>query len=189
MFDLIGIDRVILDDYFQRFSNWFQKLTGKDCFFLAYVAVIFFYVTGNIGFALVEGGFSGDILTITLFAAFIFILTIKKSQDIYRRTAAKGQFANPTATFIPFIAKRIAILTSTLFTSSIFIELALSSMRIRYFICSFLLILMCLSVVSFLYLSACTPLPPSRSKLSKWLSNLKESLSFRGSAIHEPAPV
>ena len=178
---LIEIDVWLLRKL-EKFAHWFQKLTGKNCFWLAKIAAVFhglFIVVilmpgvflGNQAIAIV----SGILMMFTFFTVFKHFTLIKHRERVVL-SARKKNLSNPFK--VLDYDWRITVLFVIL--------LCLFIMVIDYFLFYFGAMLAFLMFWQGLlyYFSACDPLPPAKSKVKEW----KEKFVNAVKGVFAPAP-
>lgn len=181
---LMKIDDVLIDYGFQKFAHWFQRLTGKTCFFL-----------GKWMFAL-----SSATLTVqstvflftssrkwesflTLFLALMHGLLVWRLET-KERSWEKGpkEFLNEDRAI--FLHVRVLC-----FMAMVPLNVwQVLSFTIGGDVIDGLEALWTFLYVSGLYFSACTPLPPSKSKIRKLWESALASLDNALSPSFEPVP-
>ncbi|MBI1957310.1 MAG: hypothetical protein HYS44_02535 [Candidatus Niyogibacteria bacterium] len=148
---------------FERFSHWFQRLTGKTNFFLTaalslVISVVYFFLA-----------FFTQLPIYFIGSAFFFIYSIfaqwSEKQGLDR--VSRG-FANPKKTLLPIKFIRIGI-------PVIYVPLIFSNLEfgVVNWMSNGILFL----VWAILYLFACDPLPPGTSKLREWANSLKAAFA------------
>jgi hypothetical protein len=165
------IDDYVLERVFQRFSNWFQRLTGYDCFCLARLALLLTSASLCIMPLLVGLPYMLAISVPGAFASFVMGNSIiKEGQD----SVGKGETKNKLAVSHDWFIRPFSVIAC-------FAVMPL-------FCCSYLVSapLCVIEAACFLHLSACTPDPPSKSKIRE----LREKLSsaFQQEHLSEPMP-
>lgn len=165
----IEIDVFLLEKIFQRISNFFQKVTGLTCFFLAKVSAI-----GTWSAMVVSIYSIPDInlwLRIFLMICSVFYLLIVWFLiDLWDRRekelAEKEGVRNPAA----IIWFEVRVL-SWLFLVLLFI--ATTRQRDSQWYISFLYLRISMAfVVLYAYFASCTPLPPCKSLIQKFIDLL-----------------
>jgi hypothetical protein len=165
----IHIDVFLLDKIFQRISNFFQKKTGLTCFFLAKTSVLVTWSTMVISiFAIPNINFLLRIFfTICSLIYLLIIWALISSWDEREEIlAAKGNVMNPMAITghpIRMMALSNVILVSLLMRGKGWQSYLVSS---RYLKICFIFVMI------YLYFASCTPLPPGKSRIRKWIEYL-----------------
>lgn len=192
------IDNFQLDNIFEPIQQKFQRLTGKNCFFLArmfagvqgalwiLIAILFFVHNG------VEIHPQSYILVGILNFLFVFMLLIqiinitltmmflKVIEEDPNKIIKKG-LCNPLRLLL--FKKRIEKIFSLFLNTTFFLILVgLQYIFSKFGICYTLILLFRIIEIYFI---SCTPLPPETSKVKQWLKNMKESLSN----VFVPEPV
>ena len=181
---LIEIDVWLLGKL-ERFSHWFQKLTGKNCFWLAKIAAIFHGLLivvilmsgvflGNQAIAIV----SGIMVMFAFFVVFKHFALIKHRERVVLSTQEKS-LSNPFKV-LDYDCRAIVLFIILLCFFIMAINL------IGYFLFYFgamLAFLMFLQGLLY-YFSACDPLPPAKSKVKEW----KEKFVNAVKGVFAPAP-
>ena len=165
----------------EKFSHWFQKLTGKNCFWLAKIAAVchgFIIVS-----ILIPGIFFGDqtvvivsgiLMVFTFFTVFKHFALIKH-RELVVLNAREESLSNPFK--VLDYDWRITILFVVL--------LCLFIMVIGYFpVFGAMLAFLIFWQGLLYYFSACDPLPPAKSKVKEW----KEKFVNAVKGVFAPAP-
>ncbi len=174
---------VWLLDRFQRFAEWWQKLTGKDCFFLARLMIACHMLhMATIGlFVLIfteKSPFDHmpAILISTVWLYIIRVLETEARSDISRGCRNRG--------YIDFIAFRLVVIIANPLilggTLKIYFGLELP------FAFALFSSLCFVWYIPFAYFLSCTPLPPAKSKIREWIESF--SASLREFVVHSPVP-
>lgn len=182
------IDTWLLDTLFQPFSNWFQRLTGQDNFSLA-----FHLLNLNMGIGLFtdlllfkhDGEvviFSGTILKTLICYPLLYKKVREKSRQPQRSVFLNSLRINPCMRALRVFAY-IFWICGVVYLAGIksrgehIEELLIFIMANRFIF---------VGVVCFL---SCTPLPPGKSKFSKWMSAAKHWITNLSQPdIEAPAP-
>lgn len=165
------IDQKLIDIY-ERFSHWFQRLTGLDCFWLAkrsfdlalIVAFVSIYLTARV-FPNVS-----SFISILMF----LILRLESeciARDYYEDSA--GETKNNVRVDPTYIRMR-KLLT---FLTFLAICVILFDLAMQYYNAHDLTLLA--DTIGFLfgpYFMSCTPLPPGNSKVSQLIKSLTAKL-------------
>jgi hypothetical protein len=184
------IDNFLLDDIHEPIQQKFQRLTGKNCFFLARIfletqgilwilIVVLFFEYG--GVKIQPQSFFLEMM-LNLAFSFIFfreieIISIKMSiLRIYEtdfNKILKKDLYNPLrlTLFKPRIKKIFYLFLKTTICLILFgQQFIFSKAGVCYILILFFRIIE-------IYFTSCTPLPPGTSKVRQWIKNMKESLS------------
>lgn len=182
------IDNFQLDNIFEPISQKYQRLTGKNCFFLARVMcdaeIIFYFVIIVLCFNDLKRFFDSMMIVfiMSLFAYkrkhSIRILEISSEKQLKNGMKNSNRIS---AYFLRLYTLAAAIIVIFIITSSwsILIKDPLYFRIVIIWGINFQLqhIEECFA--------SCTPLPPGTSKVKQWLKNMKESLSN----VFAPEPV
>jgi hypothetical protein len=154
------IDNFLIDQIFEPFSHFFQKITGKDCFWLA---AVFFCIT----FVAVE---IKNILDKDLFWAiahamnffWLYLVTRDLSPQIRSRVSRglKNEIRNHST--LAFLRKIMIFFC--------LVHLLLGMMMPLYL--TFIWGVVIHSFTYALYFASCTPLPPQKSSIKAFLEGL-----------------
>lgn len=183
-----SIDRWLLTNVFQKFSNWFQRLTGKDNFFLANVCIFMELTCSIIRSIYIKKDVRFIVITSDFVFAIIFFFTVKLIRMRHKQMSIKSMGMNPLAISPGSILMRV-IGVVIVFTGIIkfFVDLKMHGGIPTDTLIKFVFEQAGSGfMVSAFYLIACTPLPPQKGKISEWLTNLGESLANRMSPVPEP---
>lgn len=173
---MIDPDIWLLDRVFQRISDWFQKLVGKDNFFLARCFLGIWVISLYIPILLTLGSVFAKIfllLVIGAFAAFLLSLIQKSEQNTRRNSKTESTTCfNPSRQSL-----KIYRLFGLIFWLYDFLEFiaeiahGIGSMaKVQFLLCG-------ISYLSLLYFASCTPKPPGENLLKKFLGHLRDLLS------------
>jgi hypothetical protein len=149
-------DDFLIDKVFEPFAHWFQKLTGKDCFWLAEIIIGLYIILYGWEISLESENMLLFALRFAVFGSFLIFVYIRQThqwREHTYRNLDKG-FANPL--------RKIPILRILLW-----IVAFLTLIPFNWFTVADSITLLCWA-----YLISCTPLPPGQSKLKKWLEKL-----------------
>jgi len=179
---LAKVDGAIFDLLFQPFSDWFQRVTGKSCFFLSKVSFVVSI------FALIgDAAYHNFSLVIMAFNTVLIMLiggTIYSKIENERNfdfSSDGERFMNPKRISIKEMHSRIIWLAATL--------LFLLPVLVYHKIGEAWFPLFALFYSIGLYFNACTPLPPSKSKVRIWADKLKEAAQGLFAPVREPIRV
>jgi hypothetical protein len=179
----IDIDVFLLEKVFQKISNFFQRTTGLTCFFLAKSAVlvtwsamvISIFAIPNINFLL---------RAFFIICSFIYILIIwalvSSWDEREKILTARPNFMNPAAiTFSPIrmLALFNFFLTLLFMRGEVWQPYLISSRYLK--ICFVFIVIYC-------YFASCTPLPPGKSRIRKWIESLG-NMFVKKSPVLRPA--
>ena len=180
---LIEIDVWLLGKL-EKFSHWFQKLTGKNCFWLAKMAAVFHGLI--IVVILMPGVFLGDqtvaivsgiLMMFTFFTVFKHFALIKHRELVVLR---EENLSNPFK--VLDYDWRITILFVIL--------LCLFIMVIGYFpVFGAMLAFLIFWQGLLYYFSACDPLPPAKSKVKEWKEKFVNAVKGVFAPAPQPSPV
>ncbi len=175
-----------IDDFliekFERQAHKFQRLTGKDCFWLA---ELFLYIAA--GLMISTNFYSAEVSPqphLALLCGMSFILFLSAYLSLL---VTKRQFeVNPKFKNQERLNKWSRIIRKLYVTmillNGIIISGDLQCSPYTVYVFSF-----CLYGV-FYYLLACTPLPPGTSMLKKVLNKIREAFTLSPTALPDPIP-
>ncbi len=176
-----------MDRIFQPFANWFQKLTGKDCFFLAYVATYMY-----LGFGLCTDychknslviGFGAALSSIvTLITTLWILFLVSYSKINYRgRGNTESIYANAARISNPVRLLRQLNLIIYLGFSPTFVILVIIPTREMLYgkIATS-------ALTATFFFASCTPLPTQKSKVKEWVEQLKSAVQYAGKTVVGP---
>lgn len=168
------IDEFFLDKIFQRFSDGFQKLTGKTCFFLAKVS--FLLAAGFFELSAINGLYQTRYAN-WLITAIIVCLGIVMLFRIIQITGRwESRYVNgkqPVINIRRIILQfpRVVLLSATAGMSVGYLTGCLSLKSSPFDSIMRLLICCHFSIFIGLYFQSCDPLPPAKSWLKKLLKS------------------
>ena len=176
------IDSWLIDSVFQPFSHWFQRLTGKDNFYLARMVLY----TQLFCVGIMTTWFPLVLIFLLLLCPFVTIALIKIisiTENVCHEDLVSGcrnRYYNAPMVVLTrmFAVFSFFLLQMQMVRMEIDIGFV-TGMSAAHFT-------VCISVIIVLYLCACTPLPPGESKIRKWLNSLKGS--FSSSSVPDPTP-
>ena len=185
---LIEIDVWLLGKL-EKFSHWFQKLTGKNCFWLAKIAAVCHGLL--IVVILMPGVFLGDqtvaivsgiLMMFTFFTVFKHFALIKHRELVVLR---EENLSNPFK--VLDYDWRITIL----FVILLCLFIMAINLMIGYFLFYFSAMLAFLMFLQGLlyYFSACDPLPPAKSKVKEWKEKFVNAVKGVFAPAPQPSPV
>lgn len=161
---LVLMDNFLVDRIFQKFSNSFQKLTGKSCFFISglfyYLISIMFFILAATALVCLKG-FVGVLGSVpSFFVALIFFALgyhIKKEEKIFYLAAASSLNLNKV------LLEPLRILLLLIFPLYVY-GLANGKIPWPFFV---FFVFFGLAI----YFASCIPLPPCKSKIRVWLES------------------
>lgn len=185
------IDDLLFDYVFQPFAHWFQRMTGKDNFFLALICGLLATLTLVCVDTLLGNSF-GYIIDAMFGMSFTFTTVVSQKQYL-KENANKDSLTFNSFRRNP--GRKMMRVIWAIFTFNhtlVLIDWVLfnpSTVRIYY---SSLMEVFFVGLLSHFYFVACTPLPPRKSKigeLARFLGNkLKEALPQPGGLAPAPTP-
>ena len=188
---LIRFDSWLLEK-FEKFSHWWQKLTGKDCFWLARFSAAspIAYTTIILVAAYVYEGLDGLFFQSMFFVLYITInltlgFDLKRMEEEVERDQLKG-CSNYSKLDV---FGRMVGLCVLPFMGCVLIAI---SRTLLYHTPIFYLIINGFAPVSWLtalMFACCDPLPPAKSKVRKWLENMAERAKKLIAPIPELVPI
>lgn len=178
----------------EKFAHWWQKITGKDCFWLAKAAAVCYGLFGTAIMAnIMLKGKEAAVTAICSIVAFLcmalaagFIKQIKFKQEIVSIAHSRG-LANPFK-IIDYGVRISAVFLSPICSLSEVLSLLQGRL-------SFLLIFtgifgnIFLWILLLYYFSACDPLPPAKSKVRQWLEKVVSAAKEALSPTPQPQPI
>ncbi len=167
----------------QRFSEKFQRLTGKTCFFLAKIFYLIQIIITVLFLLFVYLAYPPVVWAVLSIPALFFVRSrsrrVKETEKEERFFFKKG-LGHGNAYCLLLLPRRLS--TSLTFLFFILLDVG----RFNYFNLSLDVGILCEAVA--LYFRSCTPLPPSKSKVRKWLETAKEKIKGALDPAPEPAP-
>lgn len=173
----------------EKFAHWWQKLTGKNCFWLARAAVVCYGLL--LVAILVPSILSGKnlaaiimpviLIVAALFAVFHHFVMIKYKERIVS-DMQEANLSNPFK-IIDSNWRTVALLVILLCMLAAVVNSVTRGNISGYFISIMLGLLIFLDGLSY-YFFACDPLPPAKSKIKEW----KEKFVSAVKGIFAPAP-
>jgi len=168
----LGIDDILLDKIFQRISNFFQRTTGLTCFFLAKIAIVASWSAMVIWiFTLPDLHYLLRILLAICSLIYLLIVWVHLNAYDEKEDALSSRVNVMNSSVITDFPIRM-LAWFFLITTSIS-----SEGRQPYLISSRYLRICLVFVVVYLYFASCTPLPPGKSRIRKWLESLGNMFS------------
>lgn len=183
MFNMLErIDGFLIDKVFQPIANRFEKLFGKDCFFLD--GLMFGGVLFCMVFRLALQFSISELIFVLLLAGIVLPLYPTLNRKKRERISSGFMNRERVDSFSVFI--RLFILALTIVAWAVFLtkEIADTELiveRITIFQVGFLL--------SSFYFSACTPRPPCKSWVAKFIEKLRAAVSEIATPAPEPVRV
>ena len=187
-------DNWLIDNVFQPFAHWFQRMTGKDNFYLSLLSLVT-CIFATMCLDVIENNtfvsYSYHLITYIIMFLFLSICESKYKQknrdcDILTCNTLRKDCAVELMRFI---------LTAFVFISSIIIIFSICfSNKTDVLHITKLLLRQSISVLldCYIYFIVCTPLPPQKGKIGqtiKALGNaLKNALPKPGGLILAPSP-
>ena len=184
-------DLWLLESKVEKFAHWWQKTTGRDCFWLARVSLILYAICCLVGLMVsfklnlysqsTPLGFTTLIASFPVFSPILFF-SIRSSEKNTAKSHYKG-FSNPAK--LQFSLVRIFMLFFfVIILLGIGLEAAIKEMQ---FITLFIGIGALSGLVFVYYFCACDPLPLGRekSKIKQWFESVCEKLTI----TPQPAPI
>lgn len=162
---------------FQKFSNFFQKATGKTCFFLARICFILCSALFGLSF-LVFASFhkDGALAALSLISICCFLSIASDIQKKEDGLGSEEHFANEALETLSLFRISIVFFIFIFFLLSTAFKgertAGLRVLKISY-----------LFMIAGLYFVSCTPLPRGKSRIREWIESLsklfgKKSLSL-----------
>lgn len=174
---------------FEKLAYWWQKLTGKDCFWLAKLCLVIL-LTGFAADYLVKiwllntGAPRIGSLAVYVFIAIFWYHHINSSQvDTYQKIG----FGNENKLKFKAIRVFIAIGDFLSMISTVF-EL-IKSVDVMHFFLHLIYAIIAIALVSMVYFAACDPLPPAKSKVRQWLEKIVSAAKDAFSPAPQPQPI
>lgn len=174
---------------FEKFAHWWQRLTGKDCFWLAKLCLIL-WLTGSAAEYLIKiwlfnaGAPRIGLLAIDALLAIFWYHKILSSQfDTYQKIG----FSNKNK--LEFKVVRIFMAIATFFTMIAIIFKLLKNADAVYFSSYLIYAVIAIMVFSMAYFTSCDPLPPAKSKVRQWLEKVVSAAKEALSPTPQPQPI
>lgn len=171
-------DAFLLEKVFQKFSNFFQKTTGKTCFFLAKIAIILsssFMIISVV--AIPDKNFLPLLIFLALvYACIIWCLTnLIDSKE--RRIFKSGAFVNhgKLALFPLRLLSWFLLLLEIIICRGKGWEKHMTSARYLQICAAFF--------ICWVYFSSCTPQSPGKSRIKEWVKSLGKFFSKKRLAL------
>ncbi len=166
-----------ISNNFEKFSCWHQKLTGKDCFWLAKMSMFFSVLSlwlipiifGNFSIEPKEQYSNINVMSSFLGLAFLFssFFAIKRIEERAKKFSRSG-LANPLKILLSKI--RLSLDFLILFTFY-FLGISINTNvdSLLFFACMFFYFLF---LACGAYFISCNPLPPGTSKVREWINGI-----------------
>lgn len=188
---LYKLDGFLMDKVFQKFSHWFQKLTGKTCFWLTKTcygsSLLFLVLMGVFNFlvrqepSLVKFNIALDIifwLLVGIIYASMIISIIRscdrEEKDFFSAKEASVNIRRITLT-LPRISAFLVCSMVIGFMAVIILFFARSHIFYPIPVCLSLLFWAIFTIFA-VYFRCCTPLPLCKSKVKEWQESFKKRL-------------
>src|SRR3989344_7197317 len=187
---LIRIDLWLLERL-EKFAHWFQKLTGKNCFWLSRIFIIW----GAMNFI---GPHQLNILkenhkltVLILIAGIVSVCAIglwRQSKRHEKEVLRMNERGHANSFKITSFSFRIIWLLLAIF--AIIISLILLLLHLPSFKTydAFFLLNYALSWVLYGYFSACDPLPPAKSRVKEWKEKFVNAVKGVFAPVPRPVP-
>jgi len=170
-----SIDDWLFDKFFQKISDWVEKMFGINCFWLARL----FYCLAAIAFTagILPSSWKNIILMILVILGLVGYMIISYlteqifyDQSVDNQAVSNHQRVSPGYIFLRFLALVVAILFTSIFLLIFF--------RSKEVNCLFGTIIFPAITAGF-YFQACTPLPPAKSRVREFLEVFKTILIWQ----------
>lgn len=186
------LDRFLIEDVCEPRTQWFQRLTGRDCFWVAKTLIVCWaaLVCSVLVFMTLKSPHPLDFLVWVMIAAQVLFLasvliSFVAAQDAAYRAIACG-LRNPAKIISAEVRKIHYLETVTVLacTFSIFpMEVIVDSGNLLPLVVTSATSLFPMMIEC---LKACDPLPPGQSTVGQWLVSLRRALAS-GKAVPQPA--
>ena len=185
------LDDLLFDCVFQPFAHWFQRMTGKDNFFLALLCSLLATLTLVCVDTLLGDSF-GYIIDTVFGMSFTFTTTALQKQYMKENTNKDSLTFNSLRRNPGRKIMRVIWVIFTLNHTLVLIDWVLfnpSAVRICYISLTEVFFV---GLLGHFYFLACTPLPPRKSKIGEMArslgNKLKEALTQPGGLAPAPTP-
>ncbi len=165
------IDSFLLDKIFELFSNWWQRLTGLNNFWLARQVLMLSFIFSVL---FVADVFKNVYLTLCIFFSgfffygLLYILIIIGEQNYLSREYLRGA-RNPRSINLLYTIVRLVLLF--LFISFVcFCLFGIAKVNDYYVL---FILGAYVTITATAYFASCTPLPPATSKVKEWFMALR----------------
>ncbi len=155
------IDDWIFDSVFEPFAHGFQKLTGKDNFFLAHCCSLIAWITILVVAIIEEKGVPVAATIILGFISLFFYTGVVLFKSRYEKVEARQRKPNALRNDIESRARIKKLFVSIVLVVIFFVvfpQFRRVALIFEFFI------------TGFEYFTACTPLPPCRGKIRDFIS-------------------
>lgn len=158
---ITNLDDWLLDNVFQRFADWFQRLTGKDSFFLARVFVVIM-VTMNSCERVFFKNFSVPVASNIVVALMALIASYVVASRYYR-CELPTQCMNFMRNIMPVRILRVFI--TGLLVWQIICTMVVTNVQM------IVIGIYVASTMTYVYLIACSPKPPTKSRFRELIES------------------
>ncbi len=182
-------DDWLLDRVFQPFSDWFQKLTGKSCFFLAYASVALNAIASSVNDLFKGDEIAADrswahLSAFSMLTAGLFLYLVYVTESKWHTSKGGGEclYGNEARVggLLFFLRQPVLLAWGTSFSFTFCMGI------IKFTIEGCSGVIAATTFVTTLYFASCTPLPPQKSKIRKWLGNVRSFIARAREAVTAP---
>lgn len=188
---LLTFDQRLLDK-FERFSHWWQKTFGQDCFWLARMAAILFslsllvFVISEIWWRKPNGKIGAELWLLEWIPGYLLFSWIeqvdKKVHKMHIRSLA-NQLKMELIYIRIFLLFTVPIYIAATFyvlsTTAPYVPIIYRLIGAHFY----------LWLIPTFYFISCDPLPPAKSKVRKWLESFTTAIKRFFALPPQPAPV
>jgi hypothetical protein len=180
MYRFETLDGYLIDRLFQPTANRFQKITGKNCFFIAKAMFITNLITHLVEHLFIERQSLAWMALMFFGAACWYLIAwITEQKSLHTKTAMNQERISPISVFMRLF---FTLLLVAGFATSL-IQIAIGKLSITTVLSDIRMI--CLWAG--LFFTACTPLPYQKSRIQQLVESFKTM--FGGVRIYIPEPV
>ncbi len=186
------LDDWLIDNVFQRFAHWFQRMTGKDNFYLATCSGMISVLVGFYINALLNSHPIDYLITCSMVGVIIgsSIISKKRYEGENRGTLTPTLNSERNRTYPTLF--RVLFLGVGFGHIIILISIIITASHWSKILEEILLEVLLLGFIGHLYFVACTPLPPQKGKIGELIRSfgkaLKECVPSPGGREPVPAP-
>lgn len=177
MSPILALDSFLLEKVFQKFSNFFQRMTGKTCFFLA--RALFLIAAVFCGMIVLWVTFASKdtdyyVMFLCFLGIFLFFSDVNEMQGREKDFEENIEAAKNRDTELLLLFRRLSHGAIALF--AVFLFPTATEKGREFALLLFVIVFLASSLGN--YFASCTPLPPGKSRIREWIGNLGKRLEL-----------
>lgn len=176
---------------FEKFAHWFQKLTGKNCFWQSRILIITLIISDSVHASIkILKGSSGIVFycavsVLSWIVVYFWTRQNEKKTFKFNRDGLSNPFKKDGA----FTRKVMVVILIIAYLSSVSVAARLNGTSILNFGLIASDLVSETLIVSILFLISCDPLPPVKSKLRQWLEKIISAVKEVFIPAPQPQPI